>query len=84
MQSQPVTEYQPRRKEGSTQVTIERIRSRTIVLQASAGAEQMENDHREHAEALYYHIAGDALKQAAKAGKKGKMNFALHNMSVLP
>jgi hypothetical protein len=37
----------------------------------------MENDHRERAEALYYHIAGDALKQAAKAGKKGKDEFCL-------
>lgn len=37
----------------------------------------MENDHREHAEALYYHIAGDALKQAAKGGKKGKDEFCL-------
>jgi hypothetical protein len=37
----------------------------------------MQNSHKEHAETLYYHIAGDALKHAQATAKKGNDEFRL-------
>jgi hypothetical protein len=37
----------------------------------------MQNGHREHAETLYYRIAGDALKHAQKVVQKGNDEFRL-------